>query len=197
MRRYIRGDIFKMEAKYLKDWENDMNRCIRCAYCFEGCPVYRDLRWEPDGARGKVILSYGLLTGQLEPSQYVADKIYRKVSIVKYLFYLPSILYKRFTTKYTKHTKNMIYSFIFRCESWLMDVYMKNVDKVRQNMTTDQRIKRMVNGCVVVFDPFNPLIRCHILIALIRNLLSCFVVPERGWGFIRNLLSCFVVSKRA
>jgi len=67
----------RMEAKYLKDWENDMNRCIRCAYCFEGCPVFKDLGWETDGARGKVILSYGLLTGQLEPSQYVADKIYQ------------------------------------------------------------------------------------------------------------------------
>ncbi len=66
-----------MKTKYLKDWENDMNRCIRCAYCFEGCPVYKDLRWEPDGARGKVILSYGLLTRQLEPSKYIADKIYQ------------------------------------------------------------------------------------------------------------------------
>ena len=37
-----------MEIKNLKNWENDMNRCIRCAYCFEGCPVFKDLRWEPD-----------------------------------------------------------------------------------------------------------------------------------------------------
>jgi len=66
-----------MQAKYLKDWEQDMNRCIRCAYCFEGCPVFKDLGWEPDGARGKVILSYGLLTGQLEPSKDIADKIYQ------------------------------------------------------------------------------------------------------------------------
>jgi len=66
-----------MQTKYLKDWENDMNRCIRCAYCFEGCPVFKDLSWETDGARGKVILSYGLLADELEPSQYVADKIYQ------------------------------------------------------------------------------------------------------------------------
>jgi len=66
-----------MEAKYLKEWEPDMNRCIRCAYCFEGCPVFKDLRWEADGARGKVVLSYGLFTGQLEPSKYIADKIFQ------------------------------------------------------------------------------------------------------------------------
>ena len=66
-----------MKIKYLKDWENDMNRCIRCAYCFEGCPIFKDLRWESDGARGKVILSFGLLTGQIDPSHYIADKIYQ------------------------------------------------------------------------------------------------------------------------
>jgi Fe-S oxidoreductase len=66
-----------MKVKYLKDWEEDMNRCIRCAYCFEGCPVFKDLGWEPDGARGKVILSFGLLTGQLEPSKHIAEKIYQ------------------------------------------------------------------------------------------------------------------------
>ena len=66
-----------MEIKNLKNWENDMNRCIRCAYCFEGCPVFKDLTWEPDGARGKIILAYGLLNGQIEPSQHVIDKIYQ------------------------------------------------------------------------------------------------------------------------
>jgi len=66
-----------MQAKYLKDWEQDMNTCIRCAYCFEGCPVFKDLRWESDGARGKIILSYGLLTGQIEPTKKIAEKIYQ------------------------------------------------------------------------------------------------------------------------
>ena len=65
-----------METKYLKDWEEELNICIRCAYCYEGCPVFKDMGWETDGARGKVILAYGLLTGELEPSQYIADKLY-------------------------------------------------------------------------------------------------------------------------
>ena len=66
-----------MKAKYLKDWEQGMDICIRCAYCFEGCPVFKELGWEPDGARGKVILSYGLLSGEIEPSQHIADKIFQ------------------------------------------------------------------------------------------------------------------------
>jgi len=64
-------------AKNLKKLEKEMNMCIRCAYCFEECPVIRELGWESSGARGKVILSYGLLTGELKPSQYIADKLYQ------------------------------------------------------------------------------------------------------------------------
>lgn len=65
-----------MDAKELKKWEAELNICIRCAYCFEGCPVYKELGWESDGARGKVVLSYGLFSGELEPSEYIADKIF-------------------------------------------------------------------------------------------------------------------------
>lgn len=66
-----------MNTKYLKDWETELNICIRCAYCFEGCPVFKELRWEADSARGKTILAYGLLTGELQPSNYTADKIFQ------------------------------------------------------------------------------------------------------------------------
>ncbi|MBN1754842.1 (Fe-S)-binding protein [bacterium] len=64
-----------MEVKYLKDWETEMNTCIRCAYCFEGCPMFKEKGWESDTPRGKVVLAYGLFTGQLEPSDYIAEKI--------------------------------------------------------------------------------------------------------------------------
>ena len=66
-----------MVAKNLEKLEKEMNVCIRCAYCFEECPVIKELRWESSGARGKVILSYGLLTGELKPSQYIADKLFQ------------------------------------------------------------------------------------------------------------------------
>ncbi len=66
-----------METKYLKQWENELNVCIRCAYCFEGCPVFKQLSWEADGPRGKAVLAYGLLSGEVEPSKYVAEKIFQ------------------------------------------------------------------------------------------------------------------------
>ena len=67
-----------MDIRYLSTWEDELNVCIRCAYCFEGCPVFRDenMGWEVDGPRGKLILAHGLLTGEIEPSEHIADKIY-------------------------------------------------------------------------------------------------------------------------
>jgi len=66
-----------MEIQYLKEWKDDLNRCIRCAYCFEGCPVFEELKWEVDGARGKLVIAYGLLTGELEATKYVAEKLFQ------------------------------------------------------------------------------------------------------------------------
>jgi Fe-S oxidoreductase len=65
-----------MDTEYLEELQSEMNTCIRCAYCFEQCPVIKVTKWDTDGARGKVILSYGLLSGELEPSQYIADKLF-------------------------------------------------------------------------------------------------------------------------
>jgi len=66
-----------MGDKHLEELEGEMNTCIRCAYCFEKCPVFSILGWDTDGARGKVVLSYGILTGQLEPSRSIADKLFQ------------------------------------------------------------------------------------------------------------------------
>lgn len=65
-----------METKYLKKWEEDLNRCIRCGYCFEACPLFRDQGWEVDGARGKLVLAYGLLNKDLEPSDFINQKLF-------------------------------------------------------------------------------------------------------------------------
>ena len=66
-----------METKYLNNWEEELNICIRCAYCFEGCPIFKELGWEIDGAKGKLILVYGLLTGKIEPSEYITEKLFQ------------------------------------------------------------------------------------------------------------------------
>ena len=60
----------------LEKWKGALNKCIRCGYCYEHCPIYKSTRWEIDSPRGKLILLYGMLSGELEPSDYIANKIF-------------------------------------------------------------------------------------------------------------------------
>jgi len=64
-------------ATNIERMEHEMSVCIRCAYCFEQCPIIRERGWDTDGPRGKVILSYGLMTGEIEPSEDVALKMFQ------------------------------------------------------------------------------------------------------------------------
>jgi len=59
----------------LKKWENELNICIRCGYCYEHCHLFKLFNWETDTARGKLLLLYGLLTHEIKPSPYIAEKI--------------------------------------------------------------------------------------------------------------------------
>ena len=66
-----------MEARDLAGMANEMAVCIRCAYCLEECPVRLRKGWDTDGPRGKIILAYGLLSGDIEPSEEVAGKMFQ------------------------------------------------------------------------------------------------------------------------
>jgi len=66
-----------MEFNRLKKWENELNICIRCGYCYEHCHLFKLFNWESDTPRGKLLLLYGLLTGEIKPSQYIAEKIFQ------------------------------------------------------------------------------------------------------------------------
>ncbi len=56
--------------------EDQLDHCIRCGYCYEHCPIYKQTRWETDSPRGKLALCYGMMMGDLEPSDYIATKLY-------------------------------------------------------------------------------------------------------------------------
>lgn len=65
-----------VEFNRLRKWESSLNACIRCGYCYEHCPVYKATRWEVDAPRGKMTLLFGMLHGELEPSDYIAEKLF-------------------------------------------------------------------------------------------------------------------------
>jgi len=69
--------IGKLDFKRLRKWETELNKCIRCGYCYELCPLFKSFNWESDTPRGKLILIYGLITGEIEPSQEMVEKIFQ------------------------------------------------------------------------------------------------------------------------
>jgi glycolate oxidase len=60
-----------------KEIDNEILICVQCGFCRAGCPTFNETSLESLNARGRVLLCYGLLSGQLEPSQEVAEKIYQ------------------------------------------------------------------------------------------------------------------------
>jgi len=64
-----------MEFTRTKKWQDKLHVCIRCGYCYEHCHLYKITGWEADTTRGKLIMLHGLLTGEVQPSDYIAEKL--------------------------------------------------------------------------------------------------------------------------
>lgn len=77
----ILGKLFyfkeKGNFKRLKKWEQELNKCIRCGYCYELCPLFKSNNWESDTPRGKLLLIYGMITGEIKPTQEIVEKIFQ------------------------------------------------------------------------------------------------------------------------
>ncbi len=65
-----------MEFRNLKKWQDKLHVCIRCGYCFEHCHIFKITGWESDTPRGKLIMLYGLLSGELKPDDLLAERIF-------------------------------------------------------------------------------------------------------------------------
>jgi coenzyme F420-reducing hydrogenase delta subunit/formate hydrogenlyase subunit 6/NADH:ubiquinone oxidoreductase subunit I len=65
-----------IEYKNLEKWDKTLASCIRCGYCFEHCPISKYTKWESDTPRAKIAMAHGLLSGDLEPSDYIAEKLF-------------------------------------------------------------------------------------------------------------------------
>jgi glycolate oxidase iron-sulfur subunit len=61
-----------MSLTYLED----ISKCVRCGGCKANCPTYDEGLTEAKGARGRLTLLRGLLTGQLSPSPSLRERIY-------------------------------------------------------------------------------------------------------------------------
>ena len=65
-----------MKFKELKKWQDQLHKCIRCGYCFENCHIFKITGWETDTPRGKLVMLHGLMQGDIEPTDYLAEKVF-------------------------------------------------------------------------------------------------------------------------
>lgn len=68
--------IKKFKVDKLAKWRDTLDKCIRCGYCAEHCPIYKYTHWETDAPRAKLTMIYGLLSDKLAPSDYMAKRIF-------------------------------------------------------------------------------------------------------------------------
>jgi len=77
MKKRVVESTTKIDFMRLKKWENELNKCIRCGYCYELCPLYKTFNWESNTPRGKLIILHGLVTGKIELTREIAEKIFQ------------------------------------------------------------------------------------------------------------------------
>jgi len=63
---------------------------VKCGFCRAGCPVFGQTSLESTNARGKVILAYNLLTGKIEPSKELAEKLFQCTTCMNCTIACPS-----------------------------------------------------------------------------------------------------------
>lgn len=64
------------KIKDLEKVRSAVNICTMCGFCKSVCPSFKAIGWDSSVARGRVILSYGLLTGDIPPDASVTENIY-------------------------------------------------------------------------------------------------------------------------
>jgi Fe-S oxidoreductase len=67
-------DSFKTDN--LEKVRNAVNICTMCGFCKSVCPSFKAIGWDSALSRGRIALTYGLLTGEIQPDDSVIENIY-------------------------------------------------------------------------------------------------------------------------
>ncbi len=63
------------EMKHLKQIQHELMCCTGCGYCKKSCPTFDILSTEADSGRGKVFISYGMLSGEIKEDSSVIEAL--------------------------------------------------------------------------------------------------------------------------
>ena len=53
-----------------------LTTCTMCGFCKSVCPSFKAINWDTDLSRGRIVMTYGLAVGQLEPDESVIKSMY-------------------------------------------------------------------------------------------------------------------------
>ena len=66
-----------IDPKNLRGAKGTMMTCTYCGFCKSVCPTYEGIGWDPSVARGRIILAYGLMQGDIPADESVVEYLYQ------------------------------------------------------------------------------------------------------------------------
>jgi len=66
----------EFKADKIKKVKDALTTCTMCGFCKAVCPSFKSIGWDSAVSRGRMILTYGLLTGDLEADDSVVENMY-------------------------------------------------------------------------------------------------------------------------
>jgi len=66
----------KFKAENLEKVKTALNVCTMCGFCKSVCPSFKAIGWDSALSRGRIILSYGLLNGDIPADDSVVENMY-------------------------------------------------------------------------------------------------------------------------
>ncbi len=70
------SDEVSFKIDNLEKVRKAVNVCTMCGFCKSVCPSFKAIGWDSALSRGRIVLTYGLLTGDLEPDESVIRNMY-------------------------------------------------------------------------------------------------------------------------
>ena len=64
------------ETDRLEEVRNAVNVCTMCGFCKSVCPSFKAIGWDSALSRGRIVLTYGLLNGEIQADDSVVENMY-------------------------------------------------------------------------------------------------------------------------
>lgn len=62
--------------KRLEKYGDAVEYCIRCGFCKANCPSFKEIGWDPASARGRMVEIKAMTSGEIQPDEGVAKRLY-------------------------------------------------------------------------------------------------------------------------